>query len=137
MTTVNSAQFSVKGYTEKEDDSDLILAQPTNLLLIPKDSVDSFFKKRYLPDSRITYITSRSAASNTYSFGNIAPLITAYKNEGVSEITYVILPVQMSSSTDSYGTSTLLGVYNYMVPSAAVLRNDPVNMRLELVYSKF
>lgn len=144
MSTINSAQFSVKGYTEWEDDSDLILQRPNYLLLIPKDSIDSFFKKGELPYSyevkkknEHVLMATRAAGSNVYSFGNISPLIMKYKNENVDNINYVILPVQTEYSYTSSGSTELVKVYNYLAPSTAILRNDPTNMRLELVYSKF
>lgn len=143
MSTINSVQFSVKGYTEKEsDNSNFTLGRPNYLLLIPKDSVDTFFKGRKLPYSSniknsYAFVASRTPGSNTYSFGNISPLIGTYTKKNIDEVTYVILPVQLEYSSNSYGSSELVGVYNYMVPSTAVLRNDTENMRLELVYSKF
>ena len=137
MSTVNSAIFTLKGYTEKEDDSDFSLGRPTSLLLIPKDSIDSFFKGRKLPDGKLYYTGSRTS-SNIYSFGNISSLITAYKDKNIDEVTCVVLPVSMEYSYNaSTGASQLVGVYNYMVPSTAILRSDPENMRVELVYSKF
>lgn len=138
METVNSAIFTLKGFTEKENDPKYSLGRPTNLLLLPKDSIDSFFKGRKLPDSKFYHIGARAAANNVYSFGNISSLITAYKDKDIDEVTCVVIPVSMEYSyNSSTGVTQLVGVYNYMVPSTAILRNDPESMRLELVYSKF
>lgn len=146
MSTINSALFSVKGYTEKEDVSDFSLGRPEALLLIPKDSIDSFFKGRKRPypyDMTKNYVFLASSkfgsvANNIYSFGNISPAIKAYKDKNVDKITYAIIPVKCDYTYNSYGyAENVLAVYHDMVPSTAILRNDPKNVRLELVYSKF
>lgn len=143
MTTINSVLFSLKGYTEKEDDSDFSLGNPESLLLIPKDSIDSFFKGRKLPyprnmQNKYALLATRSASTNSYTFGNISPLVSEYKNKGVENIVYAVLPVTTQYSyNNSTGGSELVNVYHTMLPTTAVLRNDEENMRIELVYSKF
>lgn len=146
MSTINSALFSVKGYTEKEDDSDFSLGRPEALLLIPKDSIDSFFKGRMRPypyDTTKDYAFLASSkfgsvANNIYSFGNISPAIKRYKDKNVDKITYAIIPVKCDYTYNSYGyAENVVTVYHDMVPSTAILRNNPENVRLELVYSKF
>ncbi|MEN9918307.1 MAG: hypothetical protein RL662_743 [Bacteroidota bacterium] len=144
MTTVNSTRFAVKGYTEKESNAVVygMLGRPTRLLLIDKDSVQSFFTKRQLPNNKTSFLSeSRHAATNSYSFGNIAPLITEYKNRKVDKSTFLLIPVErevVQQSTQTGQTvEVTVGIYNYMMPSVGILRSDPANMKLELVYSKF
>lgn len=140
MSTVNSAQFSLKGYTERESDDAYGLNRPSSILLINKDSVESFFtsQTRNLPDSKTSFVAYRESSSNIYSFGNISALITEYKDKNVESATFYIIPVEVetayNSSTGGYQT---IGMYNYMMPSSAILRSDPANMKLDLVYSKF
>lgn len=140
MTTINSTQFILKGYTEKEPDPTQydMLSRPTQLLLIHKDSVDTFFKTRALYDEKTSFLGTRNSSNNTYSFGNLSHLITTYKEEGVETATFLLVPVTVETVYDSNSyTYIVTGVYNYMSPSSAILRSDPSNMRLELIYSRF
>lgn len=139
MSTINSALFSLKGYTEKESSDGNGLPHPDYVLLINRDSVASFFKRPLAqPDNKTSFYTTREAASNIYSFGNIAALISEYKSKNVDNVVYYVIPIEIeytyNSSSQSY---SLLRMSNYMMPGSAILRNDPNNMKLDLVYSKF
>jgi len=145
MSAINSVGFILKGYTEKEPsttESDF-LKRPSQLLLIHKDSVDTFFKERKLPypysTSKLSYLSnSRTTSNNTYSFDNLSRLITECIKQEMTTATFVIIPVETeymyNSSTQSYD---MIGVYHSMSPSFAILRNDTDNLRFELIYSKF
>jgi hypothetical protein len=139
MSNINSVQLALKGYTEKEPDEEGGLVRPSYHLLIDKDSIQSFFTKRNnVTDGVTSSLIARTTASNTYNFSNIASIITHYKKEGKDKVTFSLLPVEVNMVTSSSSsTSTITGIYHYMMPSTAILRNDPENMRLELVYSKF
>ena len=135
--TINTALFTLKGYTEKESSAKYELSRPTTLLLINKDSVESFFSQRKLYDGKTTLVGTRGS-NNIYSFGNIASLINTYKNMNLDkDPVFTIIPVEVSTKTDSNGSSYLTGVFNYLQPATSIIRNDEKNMRLELVYSKF
>lgn len=140
MSLVNSALFSVKGYTEKESNPSAKenISRPDRLLLIEKDSVDSFFRHRRLTDGTTSVLSDRrSVTTNTYNFKNIAGLIRSYKKKKIDNPVFIIIPVATEYIPISQSTQKLIGIYNYMQPSTAILRSDPQNMKLELVYSKF
>lgn len=54
---------------------------PSRLLLVRKGEVKQFFKDGKLPNSTTSFITSFQSAYNTYSFTNIAQLITYLHRE--------------------------------------------------------
>lgn len=143
MTSVNSAQFLIKGYTEKETNPSEynMLGRPSNLLLIDKDSVNSLFTKRLPPDEKTSFLSSDYNSSfNTYSFGNISALVTEYKDRGVEEAKFLLIPVIPTTITtiiNNQQVKQIKDIRNYMTPSASILRSDPKNMKFELVYSKF
>lgn len=135
MQTVNSAQFLVNGNTQSENSLSTLMDRPSTVLLIDRDSIDDFFKYR---NNKVTgvgsFTTSRDVKYNTYNFKNIANLINHYNAKGVDQITFVLIPVDIS--TDS-STGAVLGIYNTLTPSNAILRSDPSNMKLNLIYTKF
>lgn len=136
MTRINSAQFSLVGYTEKESDDNNGLPHPSQILLVNKDSIDSFFKQpRPIYDGVTTFYAVRDASSNVYSFSNITPLINEYKNKNIDKVVYYVVPVEVVY--DPVSTNAPLRLSNYMMPGSAVFRNDAKNMKLDLVYSKF
>lgn len=139
--TLNSAQFVVKGYTEKETETVFGgLNRPGYVLLVNKDSVESVFTKRSWTTemNKTCFITSRNSSANMYSFSNIYSLVETYKDKNIEEVSYLLIPVDVDLSTNTgTGSSMIVGVYNYMMPSSAILRTDPENLKLELIYSKF
>ena len=133
--TVTSAQFSLKGYTEKEPSKPFSLQRPGNVLLIDKDSVQTFFSRRQLPDGKSSIYTSRNTTYNTYDFSNISALVNHYREKNVDNATFLVIPVDVTKESSS--SSTVVGVYNYLKPSTSILRSDATNMRMELIYSRF
>ena len=135
MNTVTSAQFLVNGNTQAEDNSNSITNRPQNVLLIDKDSISSFFtsRRKIQADGITSFTTARNTSYNTYSFNNVSEMINYYNKKGVDKLTLVLIPVDVS--TDTSGSA--LGIYNYLKPSTAILRSDPSNMKLNLVYNRF
>lgn len=135
--TINTALFTLKGYTEKESTAKYELGRPTTLLLINKDSIDSFFSQRKLYDGKTTVIGTRES-NNIYNFANISTLINTYKDMNLTkDPIFAVIPVEVAYKTDANGTSYLTGVFNYMQPATSIIRSDEKNMRLSLIYSKF
>lgn len=135
MNTVNAAQFTVYGNTQEESKISTFMEHPSTLLLIAKDSIDDFFKYR---NNQITGIgasfTYRNTQYNTYDFGNISKLINHYNEKGLDQVTFLLVPVEVSLDPSN---NALLGIYNTLVPSNAILRSNPSDMKLKLIYTKF
>lgn len=135
MKTVNSAQFFINGNSQLENELTTLRERPNSLLLIDKDSLGTFFTDRQIKAGGIgSFTTSRNTSYNTYSFNNISKMINFYNEKGIDEITLLLVPVDISVDSS---TGAALGVYNYLRPSTAILRSDPANMKLNLVYSRF
>lgn len=134
-SAVNTALFSIWGYTEKEPTGTFDYQKPSTLLLVNKDSVDYFFQNRQKPNGFTTLVASRNTSSNSYEFNNLSRLITIYKDKNLKEDPkFLLIPVTLQY--DSY-QSSILNVYNLMSPSASIYRNNIDNMRLTLIYTKF
>lgn len=126
--TVNLARFKVSGFTEKEPSTTYALKRTQNLLLINKDSVESFFTGRKPVDYVTTFVVTRSSDSNVYDFTNIGTMVKHYKEKGLTKNPkFLLIPVDLF-----YGST----YYNSMTPSTAILRAGSQDMRVELIYSE-
>jgi hypothetical protein len=115
---------------------------PSNLLLLPEDTLPSFFRNEQLANSVTSYLATYDGSNGqpTYSFGNLSALLKAYRDNypNMEKLNLIVLPVSVSSSTDSYyGTTTITAVDNYMRPSGVEIRKDPGQMSFQVITSKY
>ena len=76
--SISSAQLIVR--CKKQTDA--VIPVPTQLFLLRKGEMTSYFENNKMPDSKTSYLSSAtSATSNYYNYSNIAPLITYMKCE--------------------------------------------------------
>lgn len=120
---------------------------PTNLLILQKDSLTSFFEKSQLPDNKVSFLGSYDKSKNTYTFSNISGLVkaiyTAKRNGQASENwdKVVIVPVTLTEITQSGGTNSVTRVVHNMGLTSTRLvggsenPHDPI--KISVIYSKF
>ncbi len=65
-------------YSMPEDESEYALDRPASLLILPEDSVKSFFENRKVEDRVTSFVASFSSASSSYSFGNISNVLKTH-----------------------------------------------------------
>lgn len=137
---INAANLKIKGYTEEEEKSGLV--RPSAILLINKDSLTNFFFKKKLHDAKTSFVISRSTSTNTYDFQNIASVVNHYtdyyKAQGLTtlpDLKYLMIPVSFSYVQGS--SSTISDIYNQMYPTSAILRTDPNNMKMPIIFSEY
>lgn len=139
--SINSANFTFRGYTEREEAlKNNMMSYPDYLLFIDKDSIDSFFKNKKLIDYKTSTYIQRNSTTNTYNLGNLASIIMEYKNrENLTQNPkFVLMPVNISSTSSSSGSATINRIYNYMKPLTAIIRGDDTNdMKMGIIYSKY
>lgn len=132
------------------------LGIPQSLLLVRKADATSFFKKRSVADSKTSYTTSYSSTYNTYTFNNICRLISlcrkeklaGMKTENLTEQEWeqkhpdwnkvVLIPVNISTATDTYGETHQVSVTHDMSMNSIRLQggaNTPIKM--QVIYSRF
>lgn len=150
--TISSAKVIFHAMNATDDDNQFEV--PTEVMLLPKDSLFKFFEDGDLPDNIRSYVASYSSSYNTYTFNNIASLIgEMWKAKGSSADwnKAVLLPVSRNYSTTSSSTSsTLVSVTNEMsLKSTRLVRgytaeekasglgadHDPIT--ISVVYNKF
>lgn len=159
--TLNTATISFPRLNNDNEDNPYNFATPSTILMVQKDSLQSFFEKSKLADSRTSYTTSYSSTGtykNAYTFQNIANLVSAmYKNKGKSENwdKVVLVPVNVITTTQGY--TTVISKINHDMSLAStrliVGTDDPDKdytkdektgkkvasgpIRIKVIYSKF
>ena len=108
--TLNTATVSFPRLNNENEDNPYNFATPSTILMVQKDSLQSFFEKSKLADNRTSYTASYSRTGtykNAYTFQNIANLVSAmYKNKGKGENwkKVVLVPVNIITTTQGYTT---------------------------------
>jgi len=133
LTRINDTQYSAYS-----------LDIPQTLLLLPADSLYSFFENKSLPNYKTSYIASYNSTYNTYTFNNISGLITAMAASNRSSANWnkcVVVPITMSTTTDSKGNTVISQVVNDMSLTSTRLVGGSANanapIEMSVIYSKF
>ncbi|MBO4486538.1 MAG: DUF4270 domain-containing protein [Prevotella sp.] len=120
--------------------SDYNLPAPSQLLLIPKDSLYTFFENNRIINNRTSYLASSpsTTGNNTYLYSNIATLISAMnKNRQSANWNKVVLvPVDVTTSS-----SIVVKVSHSMELSSTRLVGGSENpykpIQISVLYGKF
>ena len=137
--TLTSAKISFQRMRALNDLSEIVLEEPTTLLLVERDSIYKYFENNYIPDNIASYLATYNSVQKTYTFNNISNLIThMYFNRNRSENwnKAVLIPVTVSSSS----TSTVSGVSNEMNINSVRLVGGTANkhrpVRISVIYNR-
>ena len=140
--TLNAASITFTRYNEK-DDSKYPMGIPQNLLMVRKSDMYDFFEKNETYDDLTSFIatyTSSGSEANTYSFPNIAPLITTCINEkkqGKQDEDWnkvVLIPVK--TETDSNGS--IIGLKsNLDMESSRLIGGEKNPLKVQILYTTF
>lgn len=150
--TLNTATISFPRLNNENEDNPYNFATPSTILMVQKDSLQSFFEKSKLADSRTSYTASYSSTGtykNAYTFQNIANLVSAmYKNKGKGENwdKVVLVPVNVITTTQGY--TTVISKINHDMSLAStrlkrgVITTDSNGkktspIQIKVIYSKF
>lgn len=150
--TLNTATISFPRLNNADEDNAYNFATPSTILMVQKDSLQSFFEKSKLADSRTSFTTSYSTSGtykNAYTFQNVANLVSAmYKNKGKSENwdKVVLVPVSIITVTQGYTTVITKINHDMALASTRLIRGvistnssgkktSPIQMKV--IYSKF
>jgi hypothetical protein len=120
--------------------SEVVLEEPTQVLLIEKDSLYSFFENNGTPDNIKAYLATYNSSQKTYSFNNISFLINRmYARKGKSENwnKAVLIPVEVekssTSTTAASGIANEMNVNSVRLVGGAANRHEPI--RLSVIYN--
>ena len=102
------------------------LSAPSNLLLLPKDSLATFFVNNKIEDKKTSFLASYSTSSRSYSYDNISNLMQEHiKNNPDKDMVLLLVPVERltAQSNSYYGQSQpyTTAINNYLLPSGVKL----------------
>lgn len=140
--TLNSVKLNIPCYASTVN-TGYELDPSSYLLMIPKDSLTSFFASNSLPDSKTSFLASYGTSTNAYTFSNFAGIVSAMNKSDRSSADWnkvVLVPVSVTTSTTSSSTTVITKVAHNMGMSSVRLlggTNNPTALSLSVVYSKF
>ena len=148
--TLNTASVTFPRINNTETDNQYIFNTPSYVLMIPKDSIDSFFENGDVVNNRNSFYASYSSSTtNGYTFSNISNLITAMsKKKGSSENwnKAVLIPITVSTVVENNSTMISKMTHNMSLTSTRLVKgtNETTSdgkpaspIQIKVIYSKF
>lgn len=151
--TINTAKITLTRINN-ETHNEYSLSAPQTLLMIPKDSLYSFFENEDIPDYKKSFIATYSSTSNTYTFNNISGIVTYMADEKkkglVSDPNWiekhpnwnkvVVIPIATTTVTVNNVESIVKVEHDMSLTSTRLVggsanANGPV--KINVIYSKF
>lgn len=151
--TINTAKISLTRINNSTH-NEYSLSAPSTLLMIPKDSIYSFFENENIPDYKKSFIATYASKTNNYTFNNISGIITYMadiKKKGIASdpdwITkhpdwnkVVVIPISTTTVTINNTVSIVKVEHDMSLTSTKLVGgsdnpNEPV--KINVIYSKF
>ena len=108
-TTINTAKIS---FTKYNEGTGIFNTAPSNILMVRKSEMNSFFLKNKLNDGETSFLTSFNSNNNQYTFSNIANLLRVCYEEYTSNPDcetenpdwnkVVLIPVKVTTDSNGY-----------------------------------
>lgn len=148
--TINTAKISLTRINNNTHD-EYSLSAPSTLLMIPKDSLYTFFENGDNVDYKKSFIATYSSSTNQYTFNNISGMITYMadiKKKGLAENSnwlnehpdwnrVVVIPVSVTTSS----SSQIVKIVHDMSLTSTKLVGGSENpyepIKINVIYSKF
>lgn len=138
--TLNSAKISFVRYNDKID-SNFKLGIPQNLLMVRLDDyLNGFFENYSVVNNKTSYISTFNSSNNSYTFNNIARLVTTMVNEKkegtMSPNWNKVLLIPVSTTKDTSGNIVNIN-HDFSMSSARLVGGKSDKVKMEVIYSKF
>lgn len=144
--TLNTATISFPRLNNTDNNNKYQFDVPSTILMVQKDSLNSFFEKNKITDNRTSYTASYSktgsTVNNAFTFNNISNLISVmYKNKGTSDNWNKVVLVPVTVTTSTLNNATVITKINHdMALTSTRLQkgtkqNSPI--KIKVIYSKF
>ena len=142
--SILSAKIAFQRMVDLNNRTDDLLSDATELLMIERDSLYSFFENNKVTNNRTSFLAVYNSSLNTYTYNNISSLINhmyANRDKGSKNWNKVVLiPVKTSSvRTSSYSSATVTGINNEMAITSTRLIGgikNPRNPVITVIYNK-
>lgn len=148
--TINTAKISLTRINNNTHD-EYSLSAPSTLLMIPKDSLYTFFENGDNVDYKKSFIATYSSSTNQYTFNNISGMITYMadiKKKGLAENSnwlsehpdwnrVVVIPVSVTTNS----SNQIVKIVHDMSLTSTKLVGGSENpyepIKINVIYSKF
>jgi hypothetical protein len=140
--TINSAKFTLQRLNEQTN-SKYAFNVPTTVLMIPKDSLYSFFEKKKIINNKISFISTFNSKNNTYTFNNIGSMINAMqhsKQNGNNSENWnkaVLIPVVTSTNTSDQINKVVHDMSLTCTKLVGGKNNPNGDIKISVIYSKY
>lgn len=135
---INNIPLTLKAMPQAE--SEFTYPTPTYLLILPEDSVKTFFEEGRVEDKQTSYLASNSTTDKrTYTLSNFSNLMKKQIDEHPDQdLELLVIPVERTTESNSYtGETYSKTITHYMAPSGATLRKDDEVMQLYITSCKY
>ena len=147
--TLNTASITFPRINNTETNNQYTFDTPSYVLMIPKDSIDSFFENGDVVNNRNSFYASYSSSTtNGYTFSNISNLITAMSKKKGSSVNWnkaVLIPITVSTVVENNSTMISKMTHNMSLTSTRLVKgthsenaqdmSSPI--QIKVIYSRF
>ena len=137
--SITSAKIVFNRMHDTSNFSEIILEEPTQLLMVERDSLKTFFETNSVPNNKTSYLATFNTTQKTYTYNNISTLVNhmwARRNTTPDWNKVVLIPVQVETS----GTTSATTVSNEMNVNSVRLvggkKNKHTPVRISVIYNK-
>ena len=119
---------------------------PKNIVMIPSDSVQSFFTNNRLPDNKTSFLATYNSKQNAYTFNNIAGIVNLFahhQNGSANWGKVMLVPVEVQTVKQGTGENAITKItkvsHDMGLSSTKLLGNTAGtnNIKISVIYSKF
>lgn len=138
--TINSAKLTLTRYNDLVESSFKLNIPKTVLMVRLDDYLNGFFENYQVNDNKESYLATFNSATNSYTFPNIAHLVTIMAHEKAegkaTENWNKVLIIPVETTSDSSGKIVKLN-HDFSMSSARLVGGDANALQLEVIYSNF
>ena len=139
--TINSAKITFTRYNDKVTDANFKLDIPQTILMVRLDDYkNGFFENYQVSDNKTSYITTFNSSTNTYTFSNIAHLLTKMAQEKAngtaSENWNKVLLIPVEATYDTNKNIVKLN-HDFSMSCAKLVGGARDRVAMEVIYSSF
>lgn len=137
---INNMPLTIKALPQ--EDWKWALNAPKDLLIIPKDSLPTFFINHKIEDGTTAFRTEYASNSRSYVYSNIANLMqTHIKNNPDKDMVLLLIPVErITASQESIygqGQPYTTALNNYLLPSGVKLLKTADAMKIVVTTTEY
>lgn len=138
--TINSAKLTFTRYNDLVQSSFKLDIPKTILLVRLDDYLNGFFENYQVSDNQTSYITTFNRNTNTYTFNNVARLVTKMvqekKNGTATENWNKVLLIPVETTYDT-GNNLIKLNHDFSMSCARLVGGENDFVNLEVIYSSF